>query len=552
MRQQGTSGSAHVVPPLIAVGAGAVIVVWVGDSALRAFLHGEPGGLLAQLLTPNAPAIASRVLAIALVLASIAYTRRLLKHHEHTERELAHERMKLGLVYDHSPDAILVVDPDFHVRYANSRVADIFGVEPEAVIGALCHTALQGSDDPCDGCRVRYVLRTEATAVAVRRRVRPDGDDQWLEQTWYPIPGESGSAESVAAVTRDISEIKRAEFSLQEYSERLEDRVRERTAELEQANRDLKAEVAERKNAEKLLRESEERFRRLVELSPDLILVHIEGVIAFINPQGARMLGYDGPEDLLGGHVMELVHPDDHELAASRIRRTTLEREAVGATEVRMKRVDGSLMHVEIAATPLTYHGRPAVQAVAHDISARKEAEETIRHMAYYDILTGLPNRALFDDRLAVAIHRAEREEATFAVMFMDLDDFKAVNDTLGHTAGDELLAEVAHRLVDCVRKSDTVARLGGDEFTILLPQTPSPEAVELVARKILDVMAEPAATSRGAIDIDLSIGIAFYPECGRSFSELMHAADMAMYAAKTEGRRFSFAEPTGTARVEG
>jgi diguanylate cyclase (GGDEF)-like protein len=198
---------------------------------------------------------------------------------------------------------------------------------------------------------------------------------------------------------------------------------------------------------------------------------------------------------------------------------------------------------LQIAATPLMYHGRPAVQAVAHDITERKRAEDTIRKMAYYDMLTGLPNRALFDDRLAVVINHAERDNETFAVMFMDMNDFKRVNDNLGHAVGDQLLAEVARRMQTVVRRSDTVARLGGDEFTVLLPRVTSRKAAALVARKMTKAMEVPAITDKGAVPIELSIGIAFYPTDGRSFSELMYAADMAMYASKTEGTPFRFVD---------
>jgi len=190
------------------------------------------------------------------------------------------------------------------------------------------------------------------------------------------------------------------------------------------------------------------------------------------------------------------------------------------------------------------YHGRAAVQAVGHDITDRKRAEETIRRMAYYDLLTGLPNRALFDDRLGLAVAHAQREDIGFAVMFMDMDDFKGVNDAYGHSVGDELLVEVARRLSRIVRRSDTVARLGGDEFTVLLPKVHSRQAAAQVARKISRVMEEPALTSSGPVPIELSIGIAFYPADGKTFSQLMHAADMAMYACKNEGVPFRFADP--------
>ncbi|GAV30796.1 hypothetical signaling protein PA1727 [Coriobacteriaceae bacterium EMTCatB1] len=367
----------------------------------------------------------------------------------------------------------------------------------------------------------------------------------WIESTFYPVLAPDGSIESVVETARDITNVRRAEVALQEYSERLEREVHERTAELEHANELLTEEIAVRRRAEKALRESEERFRSLVEMAPDLILVHIEGVVSFINPNGARMLGYEDPRDLLGTHVLEFVDPAFKDRAAEALRTTVIERRSLPPTEFRFVRKDGTAIDVQITSTPLMYHGRPAVQAVAHDITERKRAEETIRKMAYYDLLTGLPNRALFDDRLAVAISRAEREDSCFAVMFMDINDFKLVNDSLGHAIGDALLAEIGRRLSKVVRRSDTVARLGGDEFTLLLPQVTSRKAAGLIARKIVKALEEPLIIEEGAVPIDVSIGIAFYPTDGRSFSELMHAADMAMYASKNDAVPFAFADPS-------
>ncbi|MDZ4655835.1 MAG: diguanylate cyclase [Coriobacteriia bacterium] len=527
-------------PRLVLAGFVSVVVLWFAEAMLHSSIAGT--GYLDELLRPTSHALAFRILVSCFIIAGTIYTQRLFDHHARTETSLAFERQKIGLVYDNSPDAILVVDSDYVIRYANSRAVEHLGVNESEMLGQTCHAVSVGDEKPCDGCRVRLVMRTGKSATAVRQRTTTSGHEQWVEQTWYPVPDEEGGPSAVVEISRDITEIKRTEMALQLYSEKLEDRVRERTGELQNANTELQDEVAERRRVEKMLRESEERFRNLVELAPDLILVHIEGIIAFMNPYGASLLGYANPADMVGIHVLELVHPDDREAAAARIRLTTQDRKATGPIELRFQRADGTLVYLEIAATPLTYHGRPAVQAVAHDVTSRRQAEETIRHMAYYDMLTGLPNRALFDDRLAVAINRADREGKPFALMFMDMNDFKIVNDTLGHAAGDQLLAEVAERLVSVVRKSDTVARLGGDEFTLLLPNAESRETVEPVIRKIISALAEPALTSQGPVDIDMSIGIAFYPEDGLTFSELMHAADMAMYQAKTDGDLFRFA----------
>ncbi|MBN2822517.1 MAG: diguanylate cyclase [Coriobacteriia bacterium] len=527
-------------PRLILAGLVSVVFLWLADTVLGSMTRGT--GFVDELLRPDGHALVFRIIMTVIFIVGAIYAQRLFDRHVRIENALDIERQKIGLIYDNNPDAILVIDRDYQIRYANPLACEYLGMEETAVVGAKCHEVSSGEPAPCEGCRTRVVLRTGQSATAVRQRTTASGREQWVEQTWYPIPGEDGVPDAVVEISRDITDVKSAEMALQLYSEKLEDRVRERTSELQRSNVILQEEVTERRRVEKMLRESEERFRRLVELAPDLILVHIDGIIAFMNPYGATLLGHESPADIVGTHVMELVHPDDRELAASLIRTTTQHRKEIDAVELRFMRMDGSAVHVEIAATPLTYHGRPAVQAIAHDITARRHAEEAVRHMAYYDMLTGLPNRALFDDRLAVAISRADREGKQFALMFMDMNDFKIVNDTLGHSAGDQLLADVAERLVSVVRKSDTVARLGGDEFTVLLPNEDSRATVELVAEKIVAAMQAPALTSQGPVKVDMSIGIAFYPADGRTFSELMHAADMAMYQAKNNGELFQFA----------
>ncbi len=528
-------------PRLLLAALVGVIIFWAGSSMIHSL--GDDRILLGGLLSPQAASLALRIAAGLAIIAGAWYAQRLFDDHLSTAAELDHERYKLELVYDNSPDAILIIDSDFTVQYANKMTEDLTGVSAADMLGRRCHDAIRGSDVLCDSCRVDAVLRSGTPTFAVKHEVNAAGTEQWVETMWYPVFNGDGTIESVVEIAKDVTELKNAEFAFQEYNERLEANVHERTMALEKTNSDLQEEVAERRRAEKALRESEERFRSLVELAPDLILVHIEGIIAFVNPYGARILGYESPQDLLGVHVLQLVDAESIEIATERMRTTVHDRRPSESAEVRFIRKDGARIDLQIAATPLMYHGRPAVQAVAHDITERKRAEETIRKMAYYDMLTGLPNRALFDDRLAVVINHAERDKETFAVMFMDMNDFKLVNDSLGHAVGDQLLSEVAHRLQKVVRRSDTVARLGGDEFTVLLPRVTSRKAAALVARKMTQAMEEPVITDKGAVPIDISIGIAFYPTDGRSFSELMYAADMAMYASKNEGTPFRFVD---------
>lgn len=171
------------------------------------------------------------------------------------------------------------------------------------------------------------------------------------------------------------------------------------------------------------------------------------------------------------------------------------------------------------------------------DITSEKENEERLAHLAHYDQLTNLPNRILFDDRLKQTLALARRTRSRLAVMFLDLDGFKGINDTLGHDAGDELLKQVAHRLSECLRSSDTVARFGGDEFTILLPEIDSRESVTRVATKITDAIAKPYDIDGNEAHVTTSIGISLYPSDGQQPHTLIKKADNAMYQAKRHGK---------------
>ncbi|MFU8839058.1 MAG: diguanylate cyclase domain-containing protein [Thiohalomonadaceae bacterium] len=175
--------------------------------------------------------------------------------------------------------------------------------------------------------------------------------------------------------------------------------------------------------------------------------------------------------------------------------------------------------------------------AIFSDITSEKENEKRMHKLAHYDQLTGLPNRILFNERLRYALSQAERNKKMVAVMFLDLDGFKPVNDTLGHAAGDQLLYQVAQRLKDCLRASDTVARFGGDEFTIVLPDVDGVRSAAQIAKKIIEQVAKPYQLDGNEVQITTSLGISLYPDHANNPAELIHHADGAMYQAKRQGK---------------
>ncbi|QDX80310.1 hypothetical protein B9N43_02935 [Denitratisoma sp. DHT3] len=245
-----------------------------------------------------------------------------------------------------------------------------------------------------------------------------------------------------------------------------------------------------------------------------------------------RMLGYDRHE-LAGAHASTwTTYPSDSSRDQAHLD------ERAGTFQTQYRRKDGSLLDVELTAHALELDGKSLISLSARDISERTRAEEEIRRLAFYDTLTGLPNRRLLLEQLGKALAQAKRYSRSMAVMFLDLDRFKNINDTLGHDVGDELLKVVGSRLTQSIRAGDTVARQGGDEFVIILTEISHPHDAEVVARKIIDALAKPVMLLGHERHTSTSIGIAVFPVSGSDdMTELMKKADIAMYEAKQAGR---------------
>ncbi|MBF0285973.1 MAG: EAL domain-containing protein [Magnetococcales bacterium] len=278
-------------------------------------------------------------------------------------------------------------------------------------------------------------------------------------------------------------------------------------------------------------------FKHLAESLPNALWVVQGNVILYANPAAALLNGLNGPEEMTDAPWSTFVHPEFQQPLRLALQSVLKHERNSPPTELRLLRPDEMVVHGEALFSLAMYQDQPVVIVVIRDISHQKRVEERIRHQANYDSLTGLPNRALFLDRLSHELVRTRRQKSHLALMFIDLDRFKWVNDTLGHAAGDALLREASNRLQDCVRKSDTVARLGGDEFTIILPDMSKGPQAERVTRKILDSLAEPFLLEGQEAFISGSIGITIYPDDADEQQDLLKNADSAMYRAKGDGR---------------
>ena len=295
--------------------------------------------------------------------------------------------------------------------------------------------------------------------------------------------------------------------------------------------------VEERRQALEALRESEARYRGLFDGVPvGLYRSTPEEQLLDANPALVEMLGYPDREALLAANAADLyVGAEDRRLWQS-----TMERDGVvRGFEVRFHRRDSTVIWVRNTARAVhDADGRVLYyEGSLEDITERKRAEEIIKQMAYHDDLTGLPNRRLFNDRLNLAMTHAHRNHQRLAVMLLDLDHFKGVNDTLGHSVGDQLLQDVSKRLASLLRKGDTAARMGGDEFMLLLPEITQVEGAAEVAQKILEAIREPYVLDGHELHVTTSIGIAIYPDDGEDVDTIMKNADIAMYRAKDGGR---------------
>ncbi len=299
--------------------------------------------------------------------------------------------------------------------------------------------------------------------------------------------------------------------------------------------RGLSRDVTKQKRAVRELEESEERYRNLfTKTSSPIIIIDPRGNFMDYNDAALLFLECTG-EELKTKNISDFLPPDPERKKILLQKRRELWRSG-GTREVEYY-VREKTKYLELAVTPTVLKGRNVVFCVGKDMTEYKETERRLAHMATHDQLTGLPNRVLFNDRLAMELSKARRYKKKLAVMFFDLDHFKDINDRLGHNVGDLLLKDLGGRLKDCLRKSDTVSRIGGDEFIMLLPDMTHEKDADLIAEKILSAIREPFLLGDHRLEVTASLGISFYPAQDSDPEALVKKADIAMYRAKESGR---------------
>src|SRR5215212_9312908 len=411
------------------------------------------------------------------------------------EEALRESEERYRALVEESVESIFLFDASTRrVLEANTAFQELIGYASEELLEMTIYDFLAHEREEIDA-NVRCDLQQRRRFVGEQKYRRKDGSLLEVETSMTVIPYQS--REAICAVARDLSE---------------------------------------RKRAEEALRESEERYRAVVERTTDGIFLGDFSTSRILESNLAlqNMLGYTS-EELRGMSLYELIAEDRESI--DRNTQHIQKGESIFIGERRYRCKNGSLVNVEVSATRIPYGDKEALCCIVRDITERKALEEQLRYRAFHDSLTGLPNRALFLDRLQHAIVRARRGSGSVAVLFVDLDNFKFVNDTLGHHVGDELLVAVSDRLLTCQRPEDIVARLGGDEFAILLEEVLSRSDAMRVAQRIIEELQVPFALKGHEVFITCSIGIAFRDSDQDSSEELIRNAAVAMHRTKEEGK---------------
>ena len=407
----------------------------------------------------------------------------------------------LRLLADNIPELVAYfVKEDFRCLFANKAYANSFGLDefsivgigvPE-IIGAAAFAAIKPYiDRAMAGETVRYERQFKAA----------EGREHTLEVNLIPHANEGGEFFAAFVMINDITR---------------------------------------HHEAEKAIRESEERLRKFADATTEGIIFIDAGIIVDCNEAAAQMFRMTLRE-LVGRRNLDFVAPGDFETATSNIR-ANFER----PYEVTLIRSDGSKFPAEVVGKSVVYHGVTHRMTAIRDISDRKQAEAHIQFLAHHDTLTHLPNRALLLDRIQVMLATARRNQTEVGIMFIDLDNFKTINDSLGHYAGDELLKRVASRVQSCLRGVDLVGRLGGDEFLVVLADLTNAEDIAPVAEKIGLAISEPFSLEEQVLSVSASIGVSVFPRDGETPDSLIRNADAAMYLAKEHGRNnWQFFQPS-------
>ncbi len=440
------------------------------------------------------------VTAVAAQLGSVFQLKR-------AEVALGQSQQRLATLIDALPGIAFscVNDGEWSMSYLSEGCFELTGYHSEELIGSQRLSSYNAITHPDDlpavmGAIDRAIALREPYVVEYRIRAC-SGQEKWLWEKGRGIYDSQGNPTSLEGFITDITDLKQAE---------------------------------------RALRQAEQKYRSIFENAVEGIFqTTATGHYLTANPMLAKIYGYDSPAELMASltDIRHQLYVDTNR--REEFIRLLREQEAVWGFESQVYRKDGSIIWISENARAMWDEQGQLIgyEGTVEDITQRKQAEATIRYQAFHDLLTGLPNRVLFTDRLPLSLANARRDGSLLAVMFLDLDRFKTINDTLGHAIGDQLLQAVATRLSSCLRDGDTVSRWGGDEFTLLLTQIHAVEDAARVAQRLIEVLKPAFYLAGQELYISSSIGIALYPHDGTDAQTLLKNADAALYRVKEQGR---------------